>query len=221
MSTTTERPTKQHPVLKRVDVLERVARGAHDDGRIDDDARDLALEYVTVVREVLPLVTGWGSAQAMLDQATEQAIALLVRFMRLPSSRRDVDPHPLGAVPTPTFGGVLTGGLEVLVKYARSVGEEAAEQNGARLLEMKDSIDAAFGAGFRPAYGIGDPAAEPDPEPEDAPAPEPPAWVALLAAALRLVGDVSGLIRHNAGQLVVLVLAVAVLAAGAFLWPPR
>lgn len=214
MTTTTERPAKQHPVLKRVDDLERVARGAHDDGRIDDDAHDLAMEYVAVVREVLPLVTGWGSAQAMLDQATDQGVALLVRFMRLPSVRRDVDPHPLGAVPEPTVGGLLADGLRVLVAYARSVGEAAVREDVAHLLQLKTGIDSVFGAGFRPAYGIGDPAAAPDPEPDTSPPPDPPAWLTLLA-------DVAAFVRVNAGQLAVLVLAVAVLAAGAHLWAPR
>jgi hypothetical protein len=168
------------PVLGRLADLERIAREAHAEGRIGTDAHDLAVRYCAVVRDVLPRVTGWGAARAVLMQATDQAVALLVRFMRVPRAKAGEAADAW--LPQPTVAGILVGGLEVLVKYAESLDQAVTDADVARLLELHRAVDLAFGPGFRPAHGIGDPAGVP-PEPEPEPEPGPP-WFAELLAAL-------------------------------------
>jgi hypothetical protein len=195
------------PVLARLAILERIARGAYAEGRIDADAHDLAVRYCTVVRAVLPRLSGWGAARAGLLQATDQAVALLARFMRVPAAKTGEAADAW--LPQPTVAGILVGGLEVLAKYAESLDAAVTDADVARLLELQRAVDLAFGPGFRPAHGIGDPASVPPaPEPE----PEPrPSWS----------DELLGFLLSVPAEAWATVLMVVVTLATVLIWSPR
>lgn len=205
--------TATDPLAGRLDDLERIARQAHFEHRIDAAAAGLAARYVSVVRDVLPRITGWGAARAGLMQATDQAVALLARFMRVPAAKAGApaDRSPLGAVPEVTISGILTDGLAVLVKYAESLDTAVTDADVARLLELQRAVDLAFGPGFRPSTGIGDPAREPDPDPDPEPTPDPGP---SLADAIR------DLTRAIPIEVLAIVLAVALSLAALMIWRP-